>query len=67
MAAVVWSVNFAEEFVTVGSASGKAEDMGQAAMHSLSPADGLCIVEVVAASERTRATTSETHCEPRAS
>ena len=47
--------------VFVGSASGKAEDAGQAALHSLSPADGLCIVEVMAAARRTRAITSETH------
>ena len=38
--------------------------MGQAALHSLSPADGLCIVEVMAAARRTRAITSETHCGP---
>ena len=50
----------AEVFV-VGSASGKAEDAGQAALHSLSPADGLCIVEVMAAAPRTRAITSGTH------
>ena len=47
--------------VFVGSANGKAEDAGQAALHSLSPADGLCIVEVMAAARRTRAITSETH------
>ena len=50
----------AEVFV-VGSASGKAEDVGQAALHSLSPADGLCIVEVMAAARRAGAITSETH------
>ena len=49
------------EVFSVGSASGKAEDAGQAALHSLSPADGLCIVEVMAAARRTRASTSETH------
>ena len=57
----------AAEVFIVGSASGKAEDAGQAALHSLSPADGLCIVEVMAAARRTRAITSETHCGPRAS
>ena len=36
-------------------------------MHSLSPADGLCIVEVMAAARRTRAITSETHRGPRVS
>ena len=50
----------AEVFV-VGSASGNAEDAGQAALHSLSPADGLCIIEVMAAARRTRAITSGTH------
>ena len=45
----------------VGSVSGKAEDAGQAALHSLSHADRLCIVEVMAAARRTRAITSETH------
>ena len=52
---------FAEGVFIVGSASGKAEDAGQAALHSLSPADGLCIVEVMAAARRTRAITSETY------
>ena len=52
---------FAAEVFIVGSASGKAEDAGQAALHSLSPADGLRIVEVMAAARRTRAITSETH------
>ena len=51
----------ATEVFIVGSASGKAEDAGQAALHSLSPADGLCIVEVMAAARRTRAIISETH------
>ena len=37
------------------------------APHSLSPAEGLCIVEVMAAARRTRAITSETHWGPRAS
>ena len=51
---------FAAEVFIVGSASGKAEDAGQPALHSLSPVDGLCIVEVMAAARRTRAITSET-------
>ena len=52
---------FAAEVFIVRSASSKAEDAGQAALQSLSPADGLCIVEVMAAAWRTRAITSETH------
>ena len=52
---------FAAEVWIGGSASGKADDAGQAALHSLSPADCICIVEVMAAARRTRAITSETH------
>ena len=52
---------FAAGVFIVGSASGKAEDAGQAALHSLSSADGLCIFEVMAAARRTRAFISETH------
>ena len=58
---------FAAKVFIVRSASGKAEDAGQAALQSLSPADGLCIVEVMAAARRTRAITSETLRGPRAS
>ena len=52
---------FAAEVFIVGSANGKAEDAGQAALHTLSPADGLCIVEIMAAARRTHAIPSETH------
>ena len=58
---------FAAGVFIVGSASGKAEDAGQAALHSLSPANGLCIVEVMAAARRTRVITSEMQWGPRAS
>ena len=58
---------FAAEIFIIGSTSGEAEDVVPAAMHNLSPADGLCIVIVVADAQRTRATTLGTHCGPRAS
>ena len=51
----------ATEVFIVGSVSGKAGTRGKLLLHSLSPADGLCIVEVMAAVRRTRAITSETH------
>ena len=67
---MVWGVErsyFVAEAFVAGSASGEAENARTAAIHNLSSADDLRIVKVVAAAQRTRPNTSETHCEPRAS